>query len=75
MYIYGRTVERVAEYMIVGLLCSRSFFALKDLYKITGNKKREEDGAGSIFYRCQSRFPISLAGGVEELNRIRCSDQ
>lgn len=52
------------------------FFALKDLYKITGNKKkREEAGAGSIFYRCQSRFPISLAGGVEKLNRIRCSDQ
>lgn len=51
MYIYGRTVERVAEYMIVGLLCSRSFFALKDLYKITGNKKKERrlvPGAFSI---------------------------
>lgn len=52
------------------------FFALKGFYKITGNiKKKEQAGAGSLFYRCQSRFPISLAGGVEKLNRIRCSDQ
>ena len=70
MYIYGRTGERVAEYMIVGFAMQPEFFALKGLYKITANKK-EEVGAGSLFYRCQSRFPISLAGGVEKLNRIR----
>lgn len=75
MYIYGRTGERVAEYMIVGLLCRRSFLHWKASIRLLGIKKKEQAGAGSLFYRCQSRFPISLAGGVEKLNRIRCSDQ
>lgn len=79
MYIYGRTGERVAEYMIVGLLCSRSFLHWKASIRLLGiiikKKKKEEADAGSLFYRCQSTFPISLAGGVEKLNRIRCSDQ
>lgn len=60
MYIYGRTAERVAEYMIVGFAMQPEFFALKDLYKITGNKKKGERGVW-----CREHF-LSLSVKVSD---------